>query len=59
MQLRAMFGKLIMRYQEIAFQDMPHTPGLDLALNSFMSYFTDLGEDFAPHETHPTGGQEL
>ena len=47
MQLRAMFGKLIMRYQEIAFQDMPHTPGLDLALNSFMSFFTEK----IPHPT--------
>ena len=42
-----MFGKLIMRYQEIAFQDMPHTPGLDLALNSFMSFFTEK----IPHPT--------
>jgi len=47
MQLRAMFGKLIMRYQEIALQDMPHTPGLDLALNSFMSFFTEK----IPHPT--------
>ena len=47
MQLRAIFGKLIMRYQEIAFQDMPHTPGLDLALNSFMSFFTEK----IPHPT--------